>query len=84
MSCNLVHGMMYRVGYGFYLCLIVTHAMMSPDAPSNIPMMPTIAPIMRGVVQLVPLSHLQSRVVSPVVVTDNNLFQWTYTKVYIW
>ena len=45
-------------GYDFYLHLTVTHAMMSPEAPTNAPMMPIITPVTRGVVQPVKTSAL--------------------------
>ena len=54
-----LHSIIYTIR--FYLCLAVTHVMMSPETPTSTPMMPIITPTMRGAVQF-------AYSVSPVVV----------------
>ena len=58
-------GVHYITGYEFYLHLTMTHAMMSPDAPTNTPMMINITPVMRGAVQPVQISPLVNRIHVP-------------------
>ena len=45
----------------FHLCLTVIHVIMSPEVPTNTPMMPIVTPIMRGVLLL---SHSELRVLT--------------------